>query len=64
MINAQPQPIFNEDKSIRIIMCGKVFDYDEEKKKLELEDHKSEFDNDSEYCLHLFAEYGEKFVEL
>lgn len=60
--NAEPQPIFNEDESICIFMDGEVFDYEEEKKKLELS-HRFKIGNDSEYCLHLFEEYGERFVE-
>lgn len=61
--NNETQPIFNEDKSICIFMEGNVFGYDEDKKELELKGHKFEFSNDSEFCLHLFEEYGEAFVE-
>jgi asparagine synthase (glutamine-hydrolysing) len=61
--NAEPQPIFNEDESICIFMDGEVFGYDEEKKKLELSGHDFRVGNDPEFCLHLFEEYGEKFVE-
>jgi asparagine synthase (glutamine-hydrolysing) len=61
--NTESQPIFNEDKSICIFMEGNVFGYDEEKKELELRGHKFEFDNDPEFCLHLFEEYGEAFVK-
>ncbi len=60
--NAEPQPIFNEDESICIVMDGEVFGYDEMKKKLDLS-HKFKIGNDAEYCLHLFEEYGERFVE-
>lgn len=61
--NAEPQPIFNENESICIFMDGEVFGYEEEKKKLKLSGHKFEIGNDPEFCLHLFEEYGEKFVE-
>lgn len=61
--NDETQPIFNEDKSICIFMEGNVFGYDEDKKELELRGHKFEFNNDPEFCLHLFEEYGEAFVE-
>ena len=63
IINAEPQPIFNEDESICIFMDGEIFGYDEEKRKLELSGHKFEFNNDPEFCLHLFEEYGERFAE-
>lgn len=61
--NAEQQPIFNEDKSVFIFMDGEVSGYDEEKSKLELRGHRFEFNNDPEFCLHLFEEYGEAFVE-
>jgi len=62
IINPEPQPIFNEDESICIFMDGEVFDYEEVKKKLEL-NHIFKTSNDAEYCLHLFEEYGERFAE-
>ena len=63
IINPEPQPIFNEDESICIVMDGEVFDYEDEKKRLELRGHKFKVGNDPEFCLHLFEEYGERFVE-
>ena len=60
VINPEPQPIFNEDKSLLIIMDGEVFDYKEQKLKLIHNGHKFKFeDNDAEYCLHLYEEMGE-----
>lgn len=60
VINPEPQPIFNEDKSLFIVMDGEVFDYGEQKLKLIDEGHKFEFgSNDAEYCLHLYEEMGE-----
>jgi asparagine synthase (glutamine-hydrolysing) len=60
--NPEPQPIFNEDGSILIVMDGEVFDYEDEKKRLELRGHKFKVGNDPEFCLHMFEEYGEEFV--
>jgi len=54
-----PQPIFNEDKSMFIVMEGEIFDYKKEKINLLEKGHKFGFENDcAEYCLHLFEEYG------
>lgn len=61
--NAEQQPIFNEDESICIFMDGQIFGYDEEKIRLEQKGHKFKLNNDPEFCLHLFEEYGEGFVE-
>ena len=60
VINPEPQPIFNEDESLFILMDGEVFDYKEQKSKLIHNGHKFKFENnDAEYCLHLYEEMGE-----
>ena len=66
VINPESQPIFNEDKTLFIVMDGEVFDYKEEKLKLIHNRHKFELENnDAEYCLHLYEEMGENaFKEL
>ncbi|MCP4650951.1 MAG: hypothetical protein GY853_12865 [PVC group bacterium] len=58
-INQQTQPIFNEDKSLMIVMAGEVFDYDAAKADLIKKGHKFIYeDNDAEYCLHLYEAKG------
>jgi len=66
VVNSEPQPIFNGDKSLFIVMDGEVFDYEEQKIKLIYNGHKFKFDNnDAEYCLHLYEEMGkDAFKEL
>lgn len=66
VINPQPQPIFSEDSSICIFMDGEVFDYDSEKRWLIDQGHRFRMqDNDAEYCLHFYEEYGtEAFSKL
>lgn len=61
--NPEPQPIFCEDESVLIMMYGEVFGYEEEKKRLESNGHIFKFDNDPEFCLHLYEEYGDGFVQ-
>jgi len=63
IFNSEPQPIFNEDKSLCIFMDGKIYDYDEELIKLKDNGHKFNIVNDPEFCLHLYEEYGEDFVK-
>lgn len=59
VINPEPQPIFNEDESLFILMDGEVFDYKEQKSKLIHNGHEFKFkNNDAEYCLHLYEEMG------
>jgi asparagine synthase (glutamine-hydrolysing) len=60
--NPEKQPIFNEDNSVYIVMSGEVFGYEDEKRLLELKGHKFKINNDAEYCLHSYEEYGETFV--
>jgi asparagine synthase (glutamine-hydrolysing) len=61
--NPEPQPIFNEDHSFSIFMDGGVFGYEKEKQELEFRNHKFTINNDPEYCLHSFEEYGEDFLQ-
>jgi len=66
IMNSESQPIYNEDKSLSIVMDGEVFDYEEQKLKLIHNGHKFKFKNNgAEYCLHLYEEMQEKaFKEL
>ena len=57
IFNPEPQPVFNEDRTLCIFMDGKVYGYDEEKKQLEGKHHFAS-DNDPEFCLHLYEELG------
>ena len=58
--NRDPQPVFNKDKSIFLLMDGEVFDY-ENKSDAVLGSEK----NDAEYCLRLYEKLGDQaFREL
>jgi asparagine synthase (glutamine-hydrolysing) len=63
IFNPEPQPIFNEDKSLCIFMDGKIYDYDEEVSELKTKGYKFNMANDPEFCLHLYEELGEDFVK-
>lgn len=62
IFNPEPQPIFNEDKTLCIFMYGKIYGYEEETEKLK-DKHKFIFGNDPEFCLHAYEEYGKEFVK-
>jgi asparagine synthase (glutamine-hydrolysing) len=62
IFNPQPQPVFNEDRSLCLFMEGRVYGYDEEKRRLEGR-HRFALDNDPEFCLHLYEEKGISFLE-
>jgi len=63
ILNPEPQPIYNEDKSLCIFMDGEIFDDENEKNILKQKGHQFYIDNEPEFCLHLYEEHGEKFVE-
>ena len=50
IFNPEKQPVFNEDKSICILMDGKIFDY-------------KGSENNLEFCLRLYEEQGENFIK-
>lgn len=62
ILNPQPQPIWNEDETLCIAMEGEVYGYEDEKQLLLKRGHRFQVDNDPEYVLHLYEEYGEDFV--
>ncbi|MFX0206073.1 MAG: asparagine synthetase B family protein [Candidatus Hodarchaeota archaeon] len=63
ILNPEPQPIFNEDKSLCIMMEGEIYDYRNLKQELISQGHKFLIDNDPEFILHLYEEYGEDLGE-
>jgi len=60
ILNAEPQPIWNEDRTLCIVMEGEVYDYEDEKRRLMERGHRFQVDNDVEFVLHLFEELGSK----
>ena len=62
IFNPELQPIFNEDKTVCILMEGEIYDYQNMKQELISKGHKFSVDNDPEFILHLYEEYGTDFV--
>lgn len=63
ILNPEPQPIFNEDKSLCIMMEGEIYDYEDLKEELTSKGHKFVINNDPEFILHLYEEYGEECMQ-
>ena len=59
--NPQPQPIFNEDRSLAILMDGELYDYRSEKEALQAKGHKFNIENDPEFFLHFYEEKGKDY---
>lgn len=62
ILNPEEQPIYNEDRSALIVMEGEVFGYEELKSELEARGHAFTVNNDAEFVLHMYEEYGRDFA--
>jgi len=60
--NREPQPIWNEDKTLCIVMEGELYDYQAMKQDLIIKGHHFKVNNDAEFILHMFEEYGKDFA--
>lgn len=57
------QPLCNEDRSIWITFNGEIYNYSELKNELERKGHHFRSATDTEVIVHLYEEYGLKFVD-
>lgn len=63
IFNPEPQPVFNEDRSLFAFFDGKIYDYEHEKRELQQRGHIfHSTGNDAEFCLHRYEEMGKDFV--
>jgi asparagine synthase (glutamine-hydrolysing) len=61
-LNPEPQPIWNENGTLCLVMEGEVYDYQDLKQQLVAQGHRFRIDNDAEFVLHLYEEFGEEFA--
>jgi asparagine synthase (glutamine-hydrolysing) len=57
------QPVFNEDKSVIVMMNGELYNYREVREELEKKGHKFVTKSDTEILPHLYDEYGEDLLD-
>ena len=62
-IESGHQPIWNEDRSMAIVLNGEVYNYLELRHELVVKGHKFYTKTDTEVLLHLYEEYGERMLE-
>lgn len=63
ILNKEPQPIYNENATILIIMDGELHNRNDLKEKLRLAGHTIKTDSDAELLLHLYEQNGESFAD-
>ncbi len=57
------QPIFNENKTISLIVNGEIYNFQELRKNLIENGHRFKTQSDSEVIVHLYEEKGEEFLK-
>jgi len=57
------QPVYNQDKSVVVVMNGELYNFREVRSDLEKRGHKFETNTDTEILPHLYEEYGEQMLE-
>jgi asparagine synthase (glutamine-hydrolysing) len=52
------QPIYNEDRTIAVVLNGEIYNYKELRKRLERAGHRFDTEGDTEAIVHLYEEEG------
>ena len=56
------QPVYNEDRSVAVVLNGEIYNYRELRQRLQLSGHRFATDGDTEVIAHLYEEEGPDFV--
>jgi asparagine synthase (glutamine-hydrolysing) len=56
------QPVYNEDRSVAVVLNGEIYNYRELRRRLRARGHRFATDGDTEVIAHLYEEEGPDFV--
>ncbi len=56
------QPVYNEDRSVAVVLNGEIYNYRELRERLRANGHRFATDGDTEVIAHLYEEEGPGFV--
>lgn len=62
ILNKEPQPIYNEERSLLVMMDGELYVPEGLTERMRCAGHDIKTDSDAELLLHLYEEQGEDFV--
>src|SRR6476660_3584865 len=57
------QPVWNEDKTVAVVLNGEIYNYREVRQDLEKRGHSFRSHSDTEVLPHLYEEYGDEMVQ-
>lgn len=60
-IDGGQQPIFNEDRTVRTVFNGEIYNFRELRSKLQAKGHTFKTNCDTEVIVHAYEEYGDDF---